>query len=61
MNKRSIVNMYWIVDHLPKRLVYLCAMHVFVYATTGDYSDTEVTKLSMIDAIKRYANDNGLT
>ncbi len=53
--KRMEVNLwYWLVDRLPKKLVYFCFMKVMVYATTGKYGTTEVPKLTGMEAVKRY-------
>ena len=45
---------YWVVQRLPKRLVYFCALWVMAKATTGEYSNTSVVELTGLDAIKRY-------
>ncbi len=60
MNTREVGFWYWLVDLLPKKLVYFCFMHVMAYSTTGDYGSTIVPELSGIDAIKRYGDDNGI-
>jgi len=44
----------WIVWHLPKYLVMWCYVRVGAYATGGEYGDTEVSALSMMDALKRW-------
>jgi hypothetical protein len=51
---------YWFVAKLPKRLIYFCFMHVFVYATTGKYGNTVVPELTAMDAIKRYGDDHDI-
>lgn len=43
-----------IVWRLPKRLVMWSYIRVAAYATTGEYSDTVVPELSMMDALKRW-------
>ena len=48
---------YWIVNKLPKRLIYFCFLHVMSYATTGKYGNTIVPELSGMDAIQRYGDD----
>jgi hypothetical protein len=48
---------YWVVRHLPHKLLYFCYMWVVSYATTGKYSSTVVTELTVMDAINRYSND----
>ena len=48
---------HFIVNLLPKKLVYFCFIRVMAYATTGKYNDTVVPKLSGMDAVKRYGED----
>ncbi len=57
MNSRQISFWYWVVDRLPKKLVYFCFMKVMVYSTTGKYGNTIVPELSGMDAISRYGKD----
>ena len=40
--------------HLPKSLVMWCYVRVGAHATTGQYGDTVVPDLSMMDALKRW-------
>ena len=51
---------YWLVNRLPKTLVYFCFMRVMVHSTTGKYDTTIVPELSGMDAIKRYGDDMGV-
>lgn len=51
---------YWVVRHLPKRLLYFSFMHVMAHATTGEYGSTEAPSLSGMDAIKRFGDDFNL-
>jgi hypothetical protein len=44
----------WIANHLPKRVVYFCAIRVAAHATTGKYSDQPVPMLNVMDAIQRW-------
>lgn len=46
--------MFWFTWKLPKRLVYFCAIRVGAHATTGNYSNTVVPELTLMDAIKRW-------
>lgn len=48
---------HWIARHLPKRLVYWCAITLGAHATTGDYGHQLVPDLTFMDAIKRYGAD----
>lgn len=50
---------HWIARHLPKRIVYWCAIRVSAHATTGKYSSQIVPELTVMDAVKRYGTDNG--
>jgi len=46
--------MLWVARHLiPKRLRYWCVIVAAADATTGEYSNTVVPELSMVDMIKR--------
>lgn len=49
----------WIAWHLPKRLVYWCAIRVDAHATTGDYGSQNVPDLLAMDALKRWETANG--
>jgi len=44
----------WIAWHLPKRIVYWCAIRVNAYATTGKYKNQIVPELNAMDALKRW-------
>jgi len=43
-----------IVWHLPKKLVYWCAIRLMVHATVGQYSSQIVPDLNAMDALKRW-------
>jgi len=61
MIKESVTTIklwYWLVERLPKRLIYFCFMRVMAHSTTGKYGNTIVPELSGMDAIKRYGDDN---
>ena len=51
---------FWLVKHLPRKLVYFCFIHVMAYSTTGKYGNTILPELSGMDAIKRYGDDKGI-
>lgn len=51
--RREKVTM-WVAWHLPRSLVMWCYYRVAAHATTGQYGDTVVPELSMMDAIKRW-------
>lgn len=57
MSVRSVKFWYWLVDRLPNKLVYFCFMKVGAYATTGIYSNTDASEITMMHAIKRYSDD----
>jgi hypothetical protein len=46
----------WLAWHLPRRLVMWCAYRVAANATTGQYSNTIVAELSMMEMFKRWTN-----
>ena len=60
MSNKEVNRWYWLVDHLPKKLLYFCFMKVRVHSTTGNYGETVVPELTGMDAIKRYGDDFGL-
>ena len=39
---------------MPRDLVRWCYMRVVAHATTGEYGDTEVPELTVMDAIDRW-------
>lgn len=43
---------------LPKKLVYFCANEVLAYSTSGKYGTTEVPKITAMECLERYYNDN---
>jgi len=45
---------WWVVKKLPKKIVYLCAIDVGAYATSGKYSSEVVPDLKFFDAIERF-------
>ncbi len=45
----------WITDWLPKRIIYYCAIKVWVCATTGKYGDTIVSEITMSEALARFS------
>lgn len=60
MTTKQVNFWYFLVNLLPKQLVYFCFMHVMAYSTTGKYGSTVVPELSGMDAIKRYGDDKGI-
>jgi hypothetical protein len=54
INRRREAAVRWIAWHLPHELVMWCYMRVAAHATTGRYGNTDVTKLGMMDAVKRW-------
>ncbi len=47
----------WIAWHLPRSLVKWCYVRVGAHATTGKHGHTVVPDLSMMDALKRWDDD----
>jgi hypothetical protein len=52
MKEKILIFISW---HLPRSLVYWCAVRVLAYATTGEYSNQVVPSLIAIDALKRWS------
>ena len=48
----------WIAWHLPKKLVYWCAIRLISYGTVGKYSNQNVPNLKAITALQRWSKDN---
>jgi hypothetical protein len=42
---------------LPRKLAYWAAIRVVVHATTGRYSSQVVPELTVLDALKRWGNE----
>jgi len=55
--KRKEIILRWIVWHLPRDIVMWSYMRVAANATTGRYGATNSSELSMMDAIKRWDNE----
>ena len=47
---------YWVVDRLPKKLVYFCFLRVWHHATHGEYKNVN-GKISCGAAVTRYETD----
>lgn len=43
-----------IISILPKRLIYFTAIEMWAKTTTGKYSNTIISELTVGEAIKRY-------
>jgi len=50
----------WFVKKLPKKLIYFAAIHLGVKTTTGKYRKTIVPELTLMNAIKRFGQDNNI-
>ncbi len=46
----------WIAWKLPKNLVHWCAIRLIAYATTGKYSNTVITEIKAVEALRRWRN-----
>ena len=53
IRKRKEKLWLWFVFRLPKRLCYWVGIRLMAKATTGEYSTTIVSELTMMEAIKR--------
>lgn len=45
----------WLAWRLPHKLVYWAAIRLMAHATQGQYSNTEVPSLTVMDALKRWS------
>ena len=51
----------WLIKLIPKKVIYFCAMHVIVYASTGTHlRDKELPLITANEAISQYAMDNNI-
>ena len=57
IGKRREDALMWVAWHLPRRLVMWSYYRVGAHATTGRYDNTDVTSLTMMDAIERWPID----
>ena len=44
----------WIAYMLPRKLVHWAVVRMFAEATMGQYGDTEVSALTMMEAMRRW-------
>ena len=51
---------YTIVNFLPKKLIYFCAMAVLHHAINGKYDKSNIDSVRAITAIRRYNEDFGV-
>lgn len=45
---------FWLAYKLPKPLVYFASIKLIAHATTGKFSNTEVPKLTAMEALNRW-------
>ena len=45
---------FWIAMHVPSTLVYWCGIRLGVWATTGLFSATIVSEISLTEALDRW-------
>ncbi len=55
--KRIIRFYYWLIKRMPKMLVYLTAIDLIAKATQGKHGNTEVPRLTAMDAVDRFHTD----
>jgi hypothetical protein len=51
LKEKVLIAVSW---HLPKSLVYWCAIRLMAHATTGKYSNQVVPELLAMDALQRW-------
>lgn len=54
VDRRAEKLLLWFVDLLPKEIVYRATIRLWAHATTGRWGNTEVTSLSIDEALKRW-------
>jgi len=60
MKPREVNFWYFVVRLLPKKLIYFCTAWLIGQVTTGKYSRTEVLRITALEALRRYGDDNGI-
>ena len=45
---------------MPRKFIYFATLHLIAKTTTGKHSNTVVIEFTVIDAVKRFAEDNGI-
>jgi hypothetical protein len=53
LNPKMRVKM-WIVDRLPRWVIYYAIVRAGVYACSGEYSNPVFPELTLVDAMKRW-------
>jgi len=53
LKQRWLTRFVW---HLPRSLVYWCAIRVMSHATTGEYDNQIVPDLTAMEALERWEN-----
>jgi hypothetical protein len=53
-NRRREAFVRWIAWCLPQELIKWCYIRVGAHATTGEYGNTVVPELTMMDALERW-------
>lgn len=54
MSHREVKFWYWVVDLLPRKLVYFCVMKCWVHATTQVYRDKMPDEVTWSMAVKAW-------
>ena len=49
----------WLADRLPKKLVYFTTIRLLIFATTGEYSNTNTESIRAITTLRRWKKTNG--
>ncbi|GIK36549.1 MAG: hypothetical protein BroJett011_03820 [Chloroflexota bacterium] len=47
----------WLAWQLPRELIYYVLIRAWAYATTGQYSNTVISEISMDEAIRRWGTE----
>ncbi len=60
MKLRSEDFYIWLAHRLPVKIRCFCFIDVMAHSTTGKYGNTIVPELTGMEAVRRFAHDNGM-
>lgn len=45
---------WWIAFHLPRQVIHFAAIRLWAFATSGQYGNTNVNKITVTEALTRW-------
>jgi len=49
-----------IMKFMPRKFIYFATIHLMTRTTTGKYGDTVVPELTLMEAVRRFGDDNNI-